>query len=73
MTIPNGKPPRPTREAYIGVVSLAIRMHAAMSRFERFHFDSDGDPLARVARDFNACGYSLQMLRNGETWMLTEK
>lgn len=58
------------RHLYIGAVSLAIRLHRAMPPQERQWFDSDGDPMVRMARDFNEQDTALRMCQNGDTWML---
>jgi hypothetical protein len=44
-------------------------MHAAMGAQERRRFDEDGDPMARLARDFNEHIATLRMVRNGNQWM----
>ena len=65
-----------TRALYIGAVALLVRFHAAMgspveyARDKRRAFDEDGDPLARLAADFNAQDLGVEMQENGETWHL---
>lgn len=58
------------RMHYIGAVALLVRLHNAMPRKARGHFDADGDPLTRLAADFNAYGFGVQMIENGDSWML---
>jgi len=58
---------------YIGAVALAIRMHKAMGEQERDWFDGDGNPMSRLAADFNAQELSLEMRQNGATWMLRDR
>ena len=61
------------RHLYVGVVALLVRMHAAMPPQERRWFDGDGDPLARVAGDFNELPFHVEMVRNGSTWILVDR
>lgn len=58
------------RMHYIAAVALLVRLHNAMPRRARENFDADGDPLARLAADFNAYGFGVQMIENGETFIL---
>lgn len=61
---------------YIGAVSLLIRLHQSLgSAFvsaaaARADFDADGDPLARLAADFNAQGFGVKVIENGSSFAL---
>lgn len=59
------------RHLYVGAVALLARMHSRMGREERDDFDNDGDPMARLAADFNACGFGVRLIRTGLTWIIT--
>lgn len=59
---------------YVGVVALAIRMHSAMPCDLRAEFDErQGGPMDRLAADFNAQEFSLEMAPNGSGWMLRDR
>lgn len=62
-----------TRDLYIGVVALAIRLHHALGKARREQFDGDGDPLARLAADFNRQDLGLEMRENGDGWILVDR
>jgi len=61
------------RHLYVGVVTLLVRLHGALPLQERRWFDGDGDPMERVARDFNALPFHVEMRRNGLTWILVDR
>jgi hypothetical protein len=58
------------RHLYIGAVSLLVRLHRLMPAEERRRFDGDGDPMARLAADFNKQPFTLEMRENGDAWLL---
>jgi hypothetical protein len=61
---------------YIGAVALLVRLHNSLgSAFVsaaavRADFDADGDPLARLAADFNTLGFGVKVIENGSSFAL---
>lgn len=58
------------RMLYIGAVALLVRLHNAMPAERRASFDADGFPMDRLAKDFNACGFHVKLVPNGDSWAL---
>jgi hypothetical protein len=62
------------RHLYLGAIALLCRVHARLSAEDREDFAVDGDPMARVAEDFNRQGFSREMVPSGpHRWALFDK
>lgn len=58
---------------YIGTVALAVRLHHRLPLATKVDLEQDGDPMERLAKNFNETAGVLRMVRNGKhDWIITE-
>lgn len=55
---------------YIGAVAALCRVFNRLDQDGRRLFEEDGQPMERLAADFNSQEYGLEMLRSGTGWAL---
>lgn len=60
------------RMNYIGAVSLAVRLFGRLDAYNKAD-EAENQTMERLAVDFNAHRFGLEMVSNGKNWMLVDR